>query len=165
MCRMSWNLGASTSRNPQGLSRDCFTSFLPFKYYYLHKSTVAQLLKAPQYMAGSSPEGGIEIFHWRNPSGRTMALGSSQPLTDMSTRNIWNEYQAYFLEDKGGRCVGLKTYHLHVPIFLKSGSLNLLQPSGIAYLMHSLMMNLSFFETCRTVIFLYIILIYLWMCK
>ena len=25
MCRLSWNLGASTSWNPQGLSRDCFT--------------------------------------------------------------------------------------------------------------------------------------------
>jgi len=25
MCRLSLNLGASTSRNPQGLNRDCFT--------------------------------------------------------------------------------------------------------------------------------------------
>jgi hypothetical protein len=28
------------------------------------------------------------IFHRHNPSGRTMALGSTQPLTEMSTRNI-----------------------------------------------------------------------------
>jgi hypothetical protein len=41
-----------------------------------------------------------------------------------------NEYQEYFLGGKGGRCVGLTTYHLHVTIVLKSGSLNLLQPSG-----------------------------------
>jgi hypothetical protein len=27
-------------------------------------------------------------FHWRNPSGRTMALGLTQPLTEMSTSNI-----------------------------------------------------------------------------
>jgi len=27
-------------------------------------------------------------FHWYNPSGRTMALGLTQPLTEMSTRNI-----------------------------------------------------------------------------
>jgi hypothetical protein len=40
-----------------------------------------------------------------------------------------NEYQEYFLGDKGGRCVGL-TNHLHVPAVLKSGSLNLLEPSG-----------------------------------
>jgi hypothetical protein len=30
----------------------------------------------------------IGIFHWHNPSGRTMALGSTQPLTEMSTRCI-----------------------------------------------------------------------------
>ena len=35
---------------------------------------------------GSIPDGVIGIF--RNPSGRTVALGWPQPLTDMSTRNI-----------------------------------------------------------------------------
>ena len=30
----------------------------------------------------------LEFFHWHNPSGRTMALGLTQPLTEMSTRNI-----------------------------------------------------------------------------
>jgi hypothetical protein len=29
-----------------------------------------------------------ENFHWHNPSGRTMALGSTQPLTKISTRII-----------------------------------------------------------------------------
>jgi hypothetical protein len=62
------------------------------------------------------------IFYWHNPSGRTMALGSIQPLTEMSTRNIsWG---------KGGRCVGLRTLQLRVPIVLKSGSLNPLEISG-----------------------------------
>ena len=28
------------------------------------------------------------IFHWHNPSDRTMALGSTQPLTEMSTKSI-----------------------------------------------------------------------------
>ena len=36
--------------------------------------------------AGSIPGGVIEIFHLHNPSGRTMALGSTQPLTEMSKR-------------------------------------------------------------------------------
>jgi len=31
---------------------------------------------------------------------------------------------------KSGRCIGLTTLHLHVPIVLTSGSLNLLEPSG-----------------------------------
>ena len=39
-------------------------------------------------VAGSIPDGFNGIFHWHNPSGRTMALGSTQPLTEMSTRNI-----------------------------------------------------------------------------
>src|SRR5215510_15494842 len=52
-------------------------------------------------VAGSIPDGVIRIFHWHNPSDRTLALGSTQPPTEMSTRNIsWG---------KGGRCVGLTT--------------------------------------------------------
>jgi len=38
-------------------------------------------------VAGSIPDG-VGIFHWHNPSDRTMALGSTQPLTEMSTRSI-----------------------------------------------------------------------------
>jgi hypothetical protein len=30
----------------------------------------------------------LKFFHWHNPSGRTMALGSSQALRKISTRNI-----------------------------------------------------------------------------
>ena len=44
----------------------------------------------------------VGIFHGYNPSGRTMALGLIQPLTEISTRNIsW--------QGKGSRCVGLTT--------------------------------------------------------
>jgi hypothetical protein len=50
-------------------------------------------------VAGSIPNGVIGIFHWHNPSSRTMALGSTHPLTEMSTRN----------GGKGERCVGLTT--------------------------------------------------------
>jgi hypothetical protein len=38
---------------------------------------------------GSIPDGVIGIFHRHNRSGHTMALGSTQPLTEMSTRNIF----------------------------------------------------------------------------
>jgi len=42
-----------------------------------------------------------EFFHFYNPSGRTMALGLTQPPTEMITRNIsWG---------KSGRCLGLTT--------------------------------------------------------
>jgi hypothetical protein len=41
-----------------------------------------------QKVAGSVPDDVIWIFPWHNPSGRSMALGLTQPLTEMSTRNI-----------------------------------------------------------------------------
>ena len=62
---------------------------------------VAQLVRhcsISRKVAGSNPDGVIGIFHRPNPSGHTMALGLSQPLTEMSTRNTsW------------GGCVGLTT--------------------------------------------------------
>jgi hypothetical protein len=39
-------------------------------------------------VAGSIPDGVTGIFHWHNRFGRTMALGSTQPLTEISTRNL-----------------------------------------------------------------------------
>ena len=38
--------------------------------------------------AGSISDGVIGIFHWHNPCDRTTALGSTQSVTEMSTRNI-----------------------------------------------------------------------------
>jgi hypothetical protein len=39
-------------------------------------------------VAGSIPDEVIGFFNWPNPSSRTMALGSTQPLWEMSTRNL-----------------------------------------------------------------------------
>jgi len=50
-------------------------------------------------VAGSIPDGVTKIFHWRNPSGRTAVDSASNR----------NEYQAYFVACKGGRCVRLTT--------------------------------------------------------
>jgi hypothetical protein len=55
-------------------------------------------------VAGSIPDVLIVIFHLHNPFGRTVALGSTRPLTEMSTKNISS--------GKGGRCVGLTTLPL-----------------------------------------------------
>jgi hypothetical protein len=38
--------------------------------------------------SGSVPEEITGYFNLPNPSSRTMALGSTQPLTEMSTRNL-----------------------------------------------------------------------------
>jgi hypothetical protein len=51
-------------------------------------------------VVASIPDDVIGIFYLHNPSGRTMALKSTKPLTVMSTKN--------FLVSKGGRCLGLK---------------------------------------------------------
>jgi hypothetical protein len=39
-------------------------------------------------IAGSNPDEVMGFFNWPNPSTRTMGLGSTQPLTEMSTRNL-----------------------------------------------------------------------------
>ena len=53
-------------------------------------------------VAGSIPDGVIGIFQLHNPSGRTMALGSTQSPTEMTTRDV-------SLGGKDGRCVRLTT--------------------------------------------------------
>jgi hypothetical protein len=50
------------------------------------------------------------------------------PVVDLTSNR--NEFQEYFLGGKCGRCVGLTTYHIHVPRVSKSWSLNLLEPLG-----------------------------------
>ena len=58
-----------------------------------------------------------------NPSDRTMAMGSNQPLTEISTRSIspWG---------KSGRCVRPTTLSLSSTVVMKSGNLNFLEPSA-----------------------------------
>jgi hypothetical protein len=50
----------------------------------------------------------LDFFYWHNPVGRTMALGSTQPLTEMSARSI----------SCGVKAAGAygRPYRLHVPI-------------------------------------------------
>ena len=51
-----------------------------------------------------------------------MALGSTQPLTEMSTRSIsWS---------KGGRCIRLTTSHHPVPLSRNLGTLTSWNPLG-----------------------------------
>ena len=65
-----------------------------------------------------------------------MALGLTQPLTEMSTRNIsWVV--------KAASALGWQPYHLHVQIVMKSGSLNLLQPSGPVQACNEIALNFN----------------------
>ena len=68
-------------------------------------------------MAGAGVEGSIPdnvngIFHSLYPSSRAMVLGSTEPLTEISTRNISC--------GKDGRCVGLTTLPILCAEFLST---------------------------------------------
>jgi hypothetical protein len=41
-----------------------------------------------QKVVGSIPDEVIGFFNWPNPSNRNMVLGLTQPITEMSTRNL-----------------------------------------------------------------------------
>jgi len=73
-------------------------------------------------VAGSIPDSVIGVFQWNNPSGQTVALGSTQPLT--------KEYQVYFVRGKAAGAYGWQPYHLNVPTVLTAGRINHLEPSG-----------------------------------
>ena len=94
-------------------------------YIYIWGTAVAQWLRCcdtNRKVAGSIPAGVIGIFHWQNPSDRTMVLVSTQPLKEMTTRSLsWG---------KSGQCLGLTTLPLSCADVMKSGKLNFLEPSG-----------------------------------
>ena len=73
------------------LRYSCFSCYYDSVYYSSSGTAVAQWLRCcatNRKVAGSIPDGVFGIFHWHNPPDRTMALGSTQPLTEMSTRRI-----------------------------------------------------------------------------
>jgi hypothetical protein len=73
-------------------------------------------------VAGSITD--IFIFHRINSSGSTTTLVSTQHVTYTSSRvNSWGV--------KAANAYGLQPYHLRVPTVWKSGSLNLLEHSGL----------------------------------
>jgi hypothetical protein len=68
-----------------------FPSIIKKIYNITWERMVAQWLRhcaTNQKVMELIPEGFIGNFHRNNPSGPTVALGSTQPPTEMSTRNI-----------------------------------------------------------------------------
>jgi hypothetical protein len=81
---------------------DCINSLI--SSFYKRPTVILRHCATSRKAVGWIPDDVIGIFHWLNPSGRTMSMGLTQPLTEMST------YQKYFLENKDGRCVGLTNW-------------------------------------------------------
>jgi len=86
---------------------------------------VAQLVEALRY----KPEGrGFDSrwCHWNFSLTQSFRSHYGPGVDSASNRN---EYQEYLLGVKTAGAYGLQPNHLHVPIVLKSGSLNLLELS------------------------------------
>jgi hypothetical protein len=82
---MSENVGTSTSRIPKGfhgLYRDNFT------IKGARGSVVGSVTMLQAGMSSVRVPDEVDIFNLPNASSRTMALGSTQPLREVSTRYI-----------------------------------------------------------------------------
>jgi hypothetical protein len=76
------NVGRSFRKRPWSRNKLCL-QLHPWKE---DKST--RRCATSRKVAGSIPNEIIGFFNWSNPSSRTMARGSTQPLTEMSTRRL-----------------------------------------------------------------------------
>jgi hypothetical protein len=83
-----------TSSDVFAILYSCKNEVLHVIYLWGHYATSVKV-------AGSIPDEVIGLFGWPNPSSRTMALRSTQPLTEMSTRHLPG--------GKGGRHISLTT--------------------------------------------------------
>jgi hypothetical protein len=74
-------------------------------------------------VSDSSPDE-VDFFNWPNPSSHTMVLGSTQPLSEMSTRNLpRGKWRPALKADK-------LTAICEPIVYRKCGSLNVSQPYG-----------------------------------
>jgi hypothetical protein len=73
-------------------------------------------------IAGSIPEEVIGFLNWPNSSSHTMTLGSTQPLTEMSTRNLSG--------GRAGRHVRLTSLPSVSRLSKKCGSLDVSKSNG-----------------------------------
>jgi hypothetical protein len=93
-----WSILASSNRDSSPVY------FFPSRNTYLADIILLGLIilhyATSRKVTGSSPDE-VDFFNLPNPSSRTMALGSTQPLREMSTRNLPGV--------KGGRRVRLTT--------------------------------------------------------
>jgi hypothetical protein len=69
-------------------SSSCIIRIYIHIYIYIYIFISGHAVATSRKVAGLIPNEVIGSFDWSNPSSRTMALGSTQPLTEMGTRNL-----------------------------------------------------------------------------
>jgi len=108
----------NSTLDPWGLISilDCFVEYVGH--------AVAQLVEALQFQ----PEGRGFYSRWYHWEFFIDIMPYYGPEVDSASNR--NDYQEYFLGVKAAGAQGWQSYYLHVPIVLKSGSLNFLEPSG-----------------------------------
>ena len=109
-------------------------------------------------VAGSIPCNVTEVSNRLNPSGRTLDLGSTQPLTETNIRGVsWGV--------KTNGVYSRQPYHLHVSIVFISDSLDLLGSSGpvqpcrgiaVPKAGHADLWLAPFLKTCTSYVFKYV---------
>ena len=78
---------------------------------------------------------------------KALRYSSMCPGVDSASKNEYQDNPG----GKGGRCVKLTTYHLHVPIVKKYRGLNLLEPSGFVQACNGTLSSLSSFNNAFSV--------------
>jgi hypothetical protein len=118
--------------------------------FYQYKSRVGHVVVQLDQALRYRPEGrrSLEFFHWHNPSGHTMGLGSTQPPTEMSSMNIyWG---------KGGQCVGLIILHLMCQLSWNLGASASRNPLGLFWpvqgLLYFCVKTISGWRICKVCI-------------
>jgi hypothetical protein len=82
-----WMAGYSSFTEIQNLSRDRSVNLILSVWSDCSSQSSSSSLKSSRKVAGSIPYV-TGFFNWPNPSSRTMALGSTQALTEISTMNL-----------------------------------------------------------------------------
>ena len=103
------------------------------RYSYLLGSGVVQHCVTSRKVSGSIPGIARNFF-------RSMCPG-----VDSASKSEYQDNSGA----KGGRCVRLTTYHLHVPIVKKSGGLNLLEPCGPVQGCNGTVFTFTFTHICQ----------------
>jgi len=86
-------------RDLKGVKTQLYLGYSFWKTSFFLQNRVDSVLGTDSFRNLFNPINGysfgvLGIFHWHNSSGRTMALGSTQPLTEMSIMNIFWEVKA-----------------------------------------------------------------------